>query len=70
MTLKGQKNNHNVKFLKGYVHSISVKDSKIILKDNHDPFSESTKEDGFVKNMLMKKSLCNVKDTPQLKHLI
>jgi CRISPR-associated protein Cas1 len=51
MTLKGQKNHYNVKFLKGYGHSISVKDSKIILKDNHNPFSEPTTESWYVKNM-------------------
>jgi CRISPR-associated protein Cas1 len=51
MTLKGKRNHYNVKFLKGYGHSISVKDSKIILKDNHDPFSEPEKEEWFVKNM-------------------
>lgn len=51
MTLKGQKNHYNVKFLKGYGHSISVKNSKIILKDNHDPFSEPETEEWFVKNM-------------------
>jgi len=51
MTLPGKKNHYNVKFLKGYGHSISVKDSKIILKDCHDPFSEPTKEEWFVKNM-------------------
>ncbi|NQV39267.1 MAG: hypothetical protein HQ505_01795 [Nitrosopumilus sp.] len=39
MTLKGHKPHFNVKFLKGYGHSISVKDSKLILKDCHDPFS-------------------------------
>ena len=51
MTTKGQKNHYNVKFLKGYGHSISVKNSKIILKDCHDPFSEPEKEEWFVKNM-------------------
>ena len=51
MTLKGHTNHYNVKFLKGYGHSISVKNSKIILKDNHDPFSEHTTEEWFVKNM-------------------
>jgi len=51
MTLAGKKNHYNVKFLKGYGHSISVKNSKIILKDCHDPFSEPTKEEWFVKNM-------------------
>jgi len=51
MTLKGQRNHYNIKFLKGYGHSISVKNSKIILKDCHDPFSEPTQEEWFVKNM-------------------
>ncbi|AJW71030.1 CRISPR-associated endonuclease Cas1 [Nitrosopumilus adriaticus] len=51
MTQKGQKNHYNIKFLKGYGHSISVKDSKIILKSNHDPFSKPEQEEWFVKNM-------------------
>ena len=51
MTLKGKSNHYNVKFLKGYGHSISVKNSKIILKDCHDPFSEPEQEEWFVKNM-------------------
>ena len=37
--MQDQKNHYNVKFLKGYGHSISVKNSKLILKSNHDPFS-------------------------------
>ena len=32
MTLRGQKNHYNVKFLKGYGFSVKVKDSKIVLK--------------------------------------
>ncbi len=51
MTLKGHSNHYNVKFLKGYGHSISVKDSKIILKDTHDPFSEPLIESWHIKNM-------------------
>lgn len=51
MTLTGQKNHYNVKFLKGYGHSISVKYSKIILKDCHDPFSEPKIESWHIKNM-------------------
>ena len=51
MTLKGQKNHYNIKFLKGYGHSIYVKNSKIILKSNHDPFSPPEQEEWFVKNM-------------------
>ena len=46
-----RQSHHNIKFLKGYGHSISVKDSKIILKDNHDLFSKPTQEEWFVKNM-------------------
>jgi CRISPR-associated protein Cas1 len=51
LTLQGKQNHYNVKFLKGYGHSISVKDSKIILKDNHDPFSPPVTESWYVKNM-------------------
>jgi len=51
MTIQGKKNHYNVKFLKGYGHSISVKNSKIILKSNHDSFSEPTSESWFIKNM-------------------
>lgn len=51
MTIKGRKNHYNIKFLKGYGHSISVKNSKIILKDCHDPFSESSIEEWYVNNM-------------------
>ncbi|MEX2193163.1 MAG: CRISPR-associated endonuclease Cas1 [Nitrosarchaeum sp.] len=51
MTLKNHHNHYNVKFLKGYGHSISVKDSKLILKDCHDPFSEPIVEEWFTNNM-------------------
>jgi len=51
MTLKGGTNHYNVKFLKGYGFSINVKDSKIILKNNYDPFKESEVEEWYVKNM-------------------
>jgi len=44
MTLKNHKNHYDVKFLKGYGHSISVKDSKLILKNCHDPFSDCSIE--------------------------
>ncbi|MDH3203332.1 MAG: CRISPR-associated endonuclease Cas1 [Nitrosopumilus sp.] len=61
MTLKGKSNHYNVKFLKGYGHFISVKNSKIILKDCHDPFSESEKEEWFVKNMPYEKIILSGK---------
>ena len=51
MTLKGLKKHFNIKFLKGYGFSVSVKDSKIILKNNPDPFSEPQKEEWFVNKM-------------------
>lgn len=51
MTQIGQHSHFNVKFLKGFGHSISVKDSKIVLKDCHDPFSEPQTEEWLVKNM-------------------
>lgn len=51
MTIKGKQNHYNVKFLKGYGFSISVKDSKIILKNCSDPFKEPEVEEWFVNNM-------------------
>ena len=51
MTLRSHKNHYNVKFLKGYGFSINVKDSKIILKNNFDPFSEPQTEEWFVNKM-------------------
>ena len=51
MTLKNQKNHYSIKFLKGYGFSIKVKDSKIILTNNFDPFSEPEKEEWYINNM-------------------
>jgi len=51
MTLKGQRNHYNVKFLKGYGFSVTVKDNKIILKNNYDPFKEPEVEEFYVNNM-------------------
>jgi len=51
LTLKGQKNHYNVKFLKGYGFSVSVKNNKLVLKNNYDPFSEPQTEEWPVKNM-------------------
>ena len=51
MTLKGKQNHYNIKFLKGYGFSISVKDSKIILKNTSDPFKEPEIEKWYVNNM-------------------
>ncbi|MCA9828643.1 MAG: CRISPR-associated endonuclease Cas1 [Nitrosopumilus sp.] len=52
MTLKNQKNHYNVKLLQGYGVSISLKNSKIVLKNGlHDVTGEQEKEEWFVKNM-------------------
>jgi len=51
MTQKGESNHYNVKFLKGYGFSVSVKDNKIVLKNSYDPFKESEVESWYVKNM-------------------
>jgi len=51
MTVKSQRNHYNVKFLKGYGHSISVKNSKIILKNCADPFSEPDIEEWHANRM-------------------
>ena len=52
MTLKGQNNHYNVKLLRGYGVSISLKDSKIILKNGrHDVTGKQESEEWFVNNM-------------------
>ena len=51
MTLEGKKNHYNVKFLKGYGFSVSVKDNKIVLKNAYDPFNEPEVEEWYVSNM-------------------
>ena len=51
MTLKGNHNHFNVKFLKGYGFSISVKESKIVLKNCYNPFSKPEVEEWFARNM-------------------
>jgi len=45
------RNHYNVKFLKGYGFSISVKDSKIVLKNCCNPFSKPEVEEWFARNM-------------------
>lgn len=51
MSLKTKRNHYNVKFLKGYGHSISVKNSKIILKNCADPFSKPEIEEWYANRM-------------------
>jgi len=49
MTLKGHRNHYNIKFLRGYGISISIKNNKIILKNgSHDITGEREKEEWFV----------------------
>ena len=47
MTLKNHRDHYNVKFLKGHGFSISIKNSKIILKNTH-PFKQPEIEQWFV----------------------
>lgn len=52
MTLKGKQNHYNVKFLKGYGFSVSLKNSKLVLKNGLNPFSETQeKEEWFITNL-------------------
>jgi len=52
LTIQGKKNHYNVKFLKGYGHSVSLKDNKIILKNGKNPFSETQdQEEWFITNL-------------------
>jgi len=55
MTLKGKTTHFNVKFLKGYGFSVSVKDSKIVLKNCYNPFAKPEVEEWFARNMPYKK---------------
>ena len=51
MTLKGQNNHYNIKFLKGYGFSISVKNSHIVLKNRPDPFKGSEIEEHIISKL-------------------
>src|SRR3989304_4064800 len=51
MTVRGGYNHYNVKYLKGYGLSVSVKDSKIVLRNNSEPFEEPTIESWYVNKM-------------------
>ena len=52
MTWENKKNHYNVKLLRGYGVSISLKNSKIILKNGaHDVTGKSEKEEWFANNM-------------------
>jgi len=52
VTLRGKKNHYNVKFLKGYGISISLKNSKIILKNGYDFFSKQQEKEEWFANRL------------------
>ena len=48
MTIKNKRNHYNVKLLRGYGASISLKNSKIILKNgSHDVTGESERYPGW-----------------------
>jgi CRISPR-associated protein Cas1 len=47
LTLKEKRTHYNIKFLKCYGHSVSVKNSKLILKNCADPFSSPEIEERF-----------------------
>jgi len=52
LTQIGQHSHYNVKFLKGYGLSVSVKDNKLILRNGYNPFSHSTEqEEWFITNL-------------------
>jgi len=55
LTLKGQQNHYNVKFLKGYGFSINVKHNKLVFKNSYDPFKEPEVEEWFITNLPYKK---------------
>ena len=61
MTRINHKNHYNVKFLKGYGHYIKVKNSKIVLTDNHNPFSKPETEEWYVNKMPYEKIVCSGK---------
>lgn len=52
MTQRYHRNHYNIKFLKGYGFSINVKDNKIVLKNNYDPFKEPEVEEWYVNKLL------------------
>jgi len=71
LTPKEKRNHYNVKFFKWYGHSISVKDSKIILKNCADPFSPPEIESWHTNRMPYEKTIfCKVKYTSQLRYPI
>ena len=62
MTLTNRKNHYNVKLLRGYGVSISLKNSKIILKNGrHDVTGKQESEEWFVNNMPYEKIILSGK---------
>lgn len=62
MTLKHKRNHYNVKLLRGYGVSISLNDSKIILKNGrHDVTGEQESEEWFVNNIPYEKIILSGK---------
>lgn len=68
MTLKGKKNHYNVKFLSGHGHSVTLKESKLILKDGHDPFSKPSIEEWYPNKMPYENSILSDCNAVQISH--
>ena len=51
MTIKGESNHYNVKFLKEYGFSVNIKNNQVVLKNNYNPFAEAETESWYVKQM-------------------
>ncbi len=72
MTLKGKKNHYNVKLLRGYGVSISLKDNKIHLKNGVDILSgKSETESWFITQLPYEKIVISGKGVmfPQMHYL-
>jgi CRISPR-associated protein Cas1 len=62
VTIQGQRNHYNVKLLRGYGISISVKDNKIILKNGVDIISgKSETESWFITQLPYEKIIISGK---------
>lgn len=62
MTIRGKKNHYNVKLLRGYGVSISLKDSKIVLKNGrHDVTGKQESESWFANTMPYEKIIVSGK---------
>lgn len=71
MTLKGQRNHYNVKLLRGYGVSISLKNNHLVLKNGQNDITGiSEKEEWFVSKIPYEKIVISGKGCVSLKLLI